>query len=392
VQLSRHERKDQLCRRALFPLVRAVDHSLTRVGLRPLIEWLVEWLVELWFIYHDVVDRERREAHHRRLGEVPDDWTAESLTDARVTWMMEFSDETRMDYAALFKSPTGDQPAPQDPFAAARTRIELFTLERLTHPEGRWTLPERGCGWARGKVLVPVPDGVLVGEGECFDAGYLFIPDGLLSTRIALDLATQQAAEMLDLYERARIRAVTTEQALRGAESMHEGLINWVHATPDQRAEALAKLAVRFGRPRPDDDELRRLVTSSRSATARRTIVCRQSRTTLAHASGSSLPRQARRPINCDHRGRPLRSTPRTHGHEGPNTIRRRVSGVVPAPTSPAVMAPCVCSTPGRPVAGSSPRTAPPFRAKRHSGGVPWSAWVAVPIRRVTTPVGILSS
>ena len=106
---------------------------------------------------------------------------------------------------------------------------------------------------------MPVQDGVLVGEGECFDAGYLFIPDGLLNTRIALDLATEQAAEMLDLYERGRIRAVERERALRGSRSMHEGLLNWVHATPNQRADALANLAVRFGLPRPDEDELHRI-------------------------------------------------------------------------------------------------------------------------------------
>ena len=148
VQIVRDERKDRLCQRALLPLVRAVDHSLKRVGRRR----LIEWLVELWFIYHDVLDRERRETHHRRLDEIPGDWTAKSLTDARAAWMTEFDQPTPMDYAALFKTPTTDGSAPQDPFAAARTRIELYTLERLTHPEGRWALPEGGRGWARGHV------------------------------------------------------------------------------------------------------------------------------------------------------------------------------------------------------------------------------------------------
>lgn len=255
-QMVRDAKKDRLCQLAHFPLIRAVDNSLRRVGQRP----LLEWLVELWFIYHDVLDRERREANARRLAEVPDGWTADSLTDERVAWMTAFSDETRMDYAALFKQlSAAGEPAPQDPFAWARERIELHSLEHLVIPEGRWALPQGGRGWARGRLLVPVKEGVLVGEGECFDAGHLFIPDGLLSVRIAQDLATQQAAEMLDLYERGRITAIDRARAMRGSEGMHDGLLNWVHATPEQQALALARLAVRSGLPRPSEEWLREI-------------------------------------------------------------------------------------------------------------------------------------
>jgi uncharacterized protein DUF2726 len=244
-QRRRDALKDEICRRAGFPVVRAVDHSLKRLGERP----LLEWLVELRFVYHDHVDRVRREKELKRLDEVPDDWTAETLTDGQARWMTEFSTESAMDYSQLFITRI-DSPQPTliDPFADARERVEMWSSERLTHPRGYWSRPARDNGWVRGLIVLPVhKDRVLIGEAEVYDAGPLFIPDGLLPMRVAQDLATLQVSAFLDLYERGRISATNVDDARRRAEGLNSGRLNFVGLSPEQRLQALLRVAHRMG-------------------------------------------------------------------------------------------------------------------------------------------------
>jgi very-short-patch-repair endonuclease len=265
-QRRRDALKDEICWRAGFPVLRAVDHSLKRLGERP----LLEWLIELWFVYHDHVDRERRENDLKRLAEVPDDWTPETLTDGQARWMTEFSWESPMDYTQLFIArPDSAQPTLIDPFADAREHVELWAAERWTHPEGYWSRPVLRGGWVRGAVVLPVSeDAVLIGEAEVYDAGRLFIPDALLSVRIAQDLATLQISDFLDLYQRGRIQATSMEVARRRAEELDTGRLNFVGLSPEQRLQALLRVARRIGlTPTPEDqrEALEQFIASDES-------------------------------------------------------------------------------------------------------------------------------
>jgi hypothetical protein len=244
-QRRRDALKDEICRRARFPVLRAVDHSLKRLGERP----LLEWLIELWFVYHDHLDRERREKELKRLAEVPDDWTPETLTAGQARWMTEFSTESRMDYSQLFIArPDSAQPTLIDPFADARERVEMWAAERLAHPEGYWSRSVQGSGWVRGSVVLPVSeDKVLIGEAEVYDAGPLFIPDGLLPVRVAQDLATLQVSAFINLYERGRIPATSVDDARRRTEGLRTGRLNYVGLSPELRLQALLRVARRMG-------------------------------------------------------------------------------------------------------------------------------------------------
>jgi hypothetical protein len=241
-QQRRDAMKDRLCWQAGFPLVRAVDRSLKRLG-----GWvLIEWLIELWFVHRDVVDRDRREADLRRLSEVPDSWHAEDLTDGQVLWMTEFSTPSKMDYTRMF-APRPGRADVLDPFSDARERLHVLALEGR-RVQAYWERPPTRSGWVRGSVLVEVGrDEVLMGEGECFAAGPFFIGDGLLPMQIAQDLATQQAVVFLDLHDRGRITAMSSALAQEKVAGMLPGALNHVRLGAKKRLSALLTLAQRAG-------------------------------------------------------------------------------------------------------------------------------------------------
>src|SRR3954470_7489786 len=81
------------------------------------------------------------------------------------------------------------------------------------------------------------------------------IPDALLPVRIAQDLATLQVSDFLDLYERGRIQATSMEVARRRVEGLDTGRLNFVGLSPEQRLQALLRVARRIGlNPTPEDE------------------------------------------------------------------------------------------------------------------------------------------
>lgn len=221
-QLVKDERKNAICKKAFFPILRLEDGSLRRVGNTQ----VVEWLSDLWFVYHDLW-LAARAGWDESEGYDPDDW------DDDLYAAVKRRDEFRYtDFMASADPDAEGVPefagfAPYDPFSAARRSVTIRGFEAdLDHdsvPEWYgWPAPAAAFyetdlqGREVGHVAVPVGrTGVVMGSGRCWSPGVMFTGDPNLGIRVATDLAVQQAADFLDLYDRGKYEPVSWDEAGR---------------------------------------------------------------------------------------------------------------------------------------------------------------------------------
>lgn len=225
-QMVRDEKKNAICRAAMFPLLRVEETSLKPIGGTP----LVEWLAELFFVYRDVW-LPARAGWDECEGFNPDDWDATLYEEVRRHDSFSYSAfmGTRRDGGV----PEYSIPAPFDPFREARHALAIRYIQMVGIAMPSWfnaamainsftdTDPQ---GRAVGYVAVPVPDGVVIGTGRCWNPGSMFTGDPNLGSWVAVDLAGQQVAEFLDLYDRGRLPATSWEDAERHLLGLRESI------------------------------------------------------------------------------------------------------------------------------------------------------------------------
>jgi hypothetical protein len=220
-QLVRDERKNAICCKALFPILRIDAEALRRVQSTP----VVEWLADLWFVYHDLW-LPARAGWEEAAGYDPDDWDDDLYAAVR-----RHEDFSYTDFMTSGK-PDGGVPefagfAPFDPFHEARHEV---TLRGFAHEFARDALPSWYTWFAPaeafretdpqgrevGHVVVPVGvAGVVIGKARCWNPGCMFTGDPNLGTRVAVDLAMQQAADFLGLYDRGQCDPMSWDEAGR---------------------------------------------------------------------------------------------------------------------------------------------------------------------------------
>ncbi len=225
-QAVKDAQKNVICEAALFPLLRLEAGSFKRVGGTP----LVEWISELFFVYHDLW-RPARAGWDEDEGYDPNDWDDDLYREVRggddfsYTWFM----SARIGSGV----PEHSQGAPFDPFHDARRALALRDARTLGIAAPAWF--DRGLGLgaftetdaqgrAVGHVAVPVEDGVVIGTGRSWNPGFVFCGDPNLGQWIAVDLAGQQAAEFLDLYDRGRLLPTPWGDAERQLGGLDVGL------------------------------------------------------------------------------------------------------------------------------------------------------------------------
>jgi hypothetical protein len=216
-QMIRDEKKNAICEAAFFPLLRIEDESLKRIGGTP----LVEWLAELFFVYHDLW-LPARAGWNEDEGFDPDDWDDDLYREVRSS-----EEFTYVDFMAARCRPGVPEislPAPFDPFYRARRALAIRTAGTSSVEAPSWFDAVLGMasfegidahGRAVGHVAVPVDKGVVIGTGRCWNPSAMFCGDPNLGSWIAVDLAGQQAADFLDLYDRGRLTPTPWEEAER---------------------------------------------------------------------------------------------------------------------------------------------------------------------------------
>jgi hypothetical protein len=225
-QLVRDEKKNAICEAAYFPLLRIEEASLKRIGGAP----LVEWLADLYFVYHDLW-LPARAGWDEGEGFNADDWDDDLYVE--VKRHDEFTYTDFMTGRPSSGVPEHSRPGPLDPFHEARRALTLRDAQTFGATVPSWFNGALGInsftetdpqGRAVGHVAVPVDGGVVIGTGRCWNPGSMFCGDPNLGSWIAVDLAGQQAADFLDLYDRGRLVPIAWEQAERRLRGLDDGL------------------------------------------------------------------------------------------------------------------------------------------------------------------------
>lgn len=229
-QMIRDKKKNAICEAAHFPLLRIEEASLKRIGGVP----LVQWLADLFFVYHDLWLPARAEWDASE-GYDPNDWD-DDLYSA-VHSREEFSYRDFMAVRCDRGVPEFAHGALYDPFYAARRAVTIreagaFRIETPSWFDGALgvtTRTERDPqGTAVGHVAVPIgSDGVVIGTGRCWNPGSMLCADPNLGSWIAIDLAGQQAADFLDLYDRGRLMPTSWEDAERRLRGLDKGIFQY---------------------------------------------------------------------------------------------------------------------------------------------------------------------
>ena len=271
-QIIRDEKKNAICKAAFFPLLRVEAGSLKRIGGTP----LVEWLAGLYFVYHDLW-RPARAGWDEDEGFNPDDWDDDLYREVRR--------ESSFSYTSFMAARRGSgvpefsRPAPFDPFHDARRTLALRDAQTFGISVPPWFNGALGInsfietdpqGRAVGHVAVPVAEGVVIGTGHCWNPGSMFCGDPNLGSWIAVDLAGQQAADFLDLYDCGHPAAVRWAEAERRLSALDDGL--FIPATLDQH------------------DHRKVSSTTTQAITSTTTCLIGSSRTSSTPAPSSSTP------------------------------------------------------------------------------------------------------
>jgi hypothetical protein len=234
-QVVRDERKNAICEKACFPLLRIEDASLRRVGETP----LVEWLADLFFVYHELW-LPARAGWDEGEGYNPDDWDDDLYREVR-----RHDEFSYIEFMATTRGsgvPEHSWSAPFDPFHEARRTLGLRGADTFGVTAPSWFKAALGInsfietgpqGRAVGHVAVPIGGaGVVIGTGRCWNPGSMFSGDPNLGLWIAVDLAGQQAADFLELYDRGRLVPTPWNEAERRLAGLETGL--FVTAVLDQ--------------------------------------------------------------------------------------------------------------------------------------------------------------
>jgi hypothetical protein len=251
-QVVRDEKKNHICDKAAFPLLRVEEASLKRIGTTS----VMEWLADLWFVYHDLW-LPARCGWDEAEDYDPDDWDDDLYAEVR--------EHDHFDYTKFMSGveargiPEFSSFSPYDPFWDARHTLTVrgFDGRHLDTPAWwRWSLPFEAFresdpyGRDVGHVAVPVgPEGVVIGTGRCWNPSWMFLGNPLIGSQIAVDLAVQQAAEFLELYDRGKVPAVSWEEAGRELAHLKHGLLQIARLSQHDHREMSYRYLRRMGMP-----------------------------------------------------------------------------------------------------------------------------------------------
>lgn len=253
--MVKDERKNAICRKAMFPILRIEDTALKRIGDTS----MIEWLAGLWFVYHDLWLPARAEWDEAE-GYDPADWDDDLLAEVRRH--EDFSYTEFMSSQKGVGIPEFQTPGPFDPFAEARHAVTLhgfsIDLPATTPSWYRRFMPAAAFhekdphGREVGYVAVPVgASGLIVGKGRCWNPGFMFTGDASLGIRVATDIALQQAADFLQLYERGGYPLVTWAEAERRLATLNESLLTIATLDQGDHRDLTFRMLRKMGMP-PD--------------------------------------------------------------------------------------------------------------------------------------------
>jgi hypothetical protein len=251
-QIIRDEKKNAICEKAMFPLLRIEASTLKRVGDTP----VVEWLADLFFVYHDLW-LPARAGWEEEEGYDPDDWDDDLYAEAR--------EHDRFDYrrfGAIVEGrgvPEFSSFAPHDPFHEARHAVTLRAMADWSTEYPAWwgmampvqTFIEKDqVGRDVGHVVLPVgPEGVIVGTGRCWNPGFMFIADHMLGEEVAIDLALQQLAEFVELNDRGRLIPMPWPEAEQRLSHLERGAASLATLSQQDHREISYRKLRKWGLP-----------------------------------------------------------------------------------------------------------------------------------------------
>jgi hypothetical protein len=192
-QIARDQKKNSICGKATFPLLRVGSGSLRQVG-----HWqLLEWLIELWFV-----------ARSLEAGEDEDE---DELAERRAEYGIRGDDE--FDYQTTGRVRLGlNSFSVHDPFADARRAVAEYQWRHRSLWESTWIE-----GWIEredgrpttGFVSLPVGGSrSLLGRGRCALREFgLWV--NVLPEKLAQDLAIADLADQLSEYRAGSLDPLT---------------------------------------------------------------------------------------------------------------------------------------------------------------------------------------